>query len=83
MNTYICPRCGQASTIPKRRLLSNCLKVKIARLICGASALFILGVVGGLECFWLPLWPGTLWLAISFVVFAISARKGGLLNVRR
>lgn len=58
------------------------IKVKrtIARILCGLSALAVLLIVGGLERFWLPLWPGSMWLAISLVVFALSARKGGLLR---
>lgn len=57
----------------------------IARAFCGLSGLAVLLIVGGLEKFWLPLWPGALWLTISLVVFAITAMKGGLIdqNVRR
>jgi hypothetical protein len=55
-------------------------KLKASRIICAISALFILGVVGGMEKFLLPLGTGVLRLTISFVVFALSALKGGLLK---
>jgi hypothetical protein len=55
-------------------------KRKISRAICGTSALFILGVVGGIERFLLPLGTGVLWLIIGLIVFALSALKGGLLK---
>ncbi len=55
-------------------------KLKASRIICAISALFILGVVGGMEKFWLPLGTGVLWLVFGFVVFVISALKGGLLK---
>jgi|BioPla2DNA2_1021312.scaffolds.fasta_scaffold18015_1 hypothetical protein len=55
-------------------------KLKASRIICAISALFILGVVGGIERFWLPLGTGVLWLIIGFAVFALSAIKGGLLR---
>lgn len=53
-------------------------ELKTARIICAISALFILGVVGGIERFWLPLGTGILWLVIGFVVFVLSAIEGGL-----
>ena len=84
MNTYICSRCGQTSySAASLRRLRNRTKRTVARAVCGLSGLAMLLIVGGLENFWLPLWPGALWLAISFVVFALSAMKGELLNVRR
>ena len=55
-------------------------KRKISRAICGTSALFILGVVGGIERSLLPLGTGVLWLVFGFVVFVLSALKGGLLK---
>ena len=55
-------------------------KLKASRIICAISALFILGVVGGIEKFLLPLGAGALWLVIGFVVFALSALKGGLIK---
>jgi len=55
-------------------------KLKASRIICAISALFILGVVGGIERFRLPLGTGVLWLIIGFAVFALSALKGGLLK---
>ena len=60
--------------------MRNRTKRKIARIVCGTSALFILGVVGGIERFCLPLGTGVLWLIIGFAVFALSAMKGGLLR---
>jgi len=60
--------------------MRNRTKRKIARIVCGTSALLILGVVGGIEKFRLPLGTGVLWLIIGFVVFALSALKGGLLK---
>jgi len=77
MRTYICSRCGQA--LPKRRLRSR-TKRKIAKIVCGISGLVILGIVGGLENFWLPLQTGALWLASSLAVFTISAMKGGIIR---
>ena len=53
---------------------------KASRIICAISALFILGVVGGIENFWLPLGTGILWLVIGFAVFALSAIKGGVIK---
>ena len=55
-------------------------KIKAYRIICAISALFILGVVGGIEKFVLPLGIGVPWLIIGFVVFALSAIKGGLIK---
>ena len=55
-------------------------ELKTSRIICAISALFILGVVGGIEKFWLPLGTGVLWLIIGFVVFALSALKGGVIK---
>lgn len=55
-------------------------KRKASRIICAISAPFILGVVGGIERFLLPIGTGVLWLIIGFVVFALSASKGGLLK---
>lgn len=60
--------------------MRNRTKRKIARIVCGTSALFILGVVGGIEKFWLPLGAGMVWLAIGLAVFALSAMKGGMLR---
>ena len=55
-------------------------KLKASRIICAISALFILGVAGDIEKFLLPLGTGVLWLIIGFVVFALSAIKGGLIK---
>lgn len=60
--------------------MRNRTKRKIARAICGTSALFILGVIGGIEKFRLPLGAGALWMIIGFVVFALSALKGGVIK---
>lgn len=60
--------------------MRNRTKRKVSRIICAISALFILGVVGGIEKFKLPLGTGVLWLIIGFAVFALSAIKGGLLR---
>lgn len=60
--------------------MRNRTKRKIARIVCGTSALFILGIVGGIEKFWLPIGTGIMWLVIGLAVFALSAIKGGLLR---
>jgi hypothetical protein len=60
--------------------MRNRTKRKIARIVCGTSALFILGVVGGIERSLPPLGEGALWLIIGFVVFVISGLKGGVIK---
>lgn len=55
-------------------------KFKASRIICAISALFILGVVGGIERSLLPLGEGALWLIIGLAVFVLSAIKGGVIE---
>ena len=55
-------------------------KIKASRIICAISALFILGVVGGIEKFFATTWTGVLWLINRFAVFALSALKEGYSN---